>query len=173
MLVRDTGKNDEGSMSALLFDARIPERIWDKIIPEPNSGCWIWLGAVTKDKYNGYGKTCFEGDNNVYLHRLMYTQFIGEIHKTKEIDHKCKVKCCCNPNHLEAVFHSTNALRGTAGHSTRDFWEKATVCKKGHPRTPENTKVNSGGWKHCRICYLANKRWTNAGRIGKQEDYER
>lgn len=29
----------------------LPDRIQDKIMPEPMSGCWIWIGA----RCNGYG----------------------------------------------------------------------------------------------------------------------
>ena len=28
------------------------DRFWDKVVVEPNSGCWLWDGATT----NGYGQ---------------------------------------------------------------------------------------------------------------------
>jgi hypothetical protein len=28
-----------------LFDDRLPIRLWSKVVPEPNSGCWLWIGA--------------------------------------------------------------------------------------------------------------------------------
>jgi hypothetical protein len=28
------------------LDPRLPDRFWSKCMPEPNSGCWLWLGAV-------------------------------------------------------------------------------------------------------------------------------
>jgi len=27
------------------------DRFYEKLIPEPNSGCWIWIGAITKLNY--------------------------------------------------------------------------------------------------------------------------
>ena len=32
--------------------ASAEERLWRNCIPEPNSGCWIWLGALG---WRGYG----------------------------------------------------------------------------------------------------------------------
>lgn len=159
-------------MSELLFDKRIPERIWDKIIPEPNTGCWLWLGGLTHNTVSGYGKTSFGGNKDVSTHRLMYEQFIGPIPVSKEIDHKCRVKCCCNPAHLEAIVHQDNSRRGTAGLATKIFWENAMACKRGHPYTAETIIINKGGWRHCRVCYRMNKRWWRAGKVGKMEDYE-
>ena len=39
-------------------DARLPERFWDKVSPEPNSGCWIWCAAI---KGLGYGHFKWDG----------------------------------------------------------------------------------------------------------------
>lgn len=36
----------------IVMDSRLPDRFWDKIEPEPNSGCWLWIGAL---RTNGYG----------------------------------------------------------------------------------------------------------------------
>lgn len=27
-------------------DARLPERFWNFVYPEPNSGCWLWAGSL-------------------------------------------------------------------------------------------------------------------------------
>jgi hypothetical protein len=27
-------------------DPRLPDRFWVKVIPEPNSGCWLWFAAI-------------------------------------------------------------------------------------------------------------------------------
>lgn len=169
MLAGNTGKNAEGGMSELLFDTRIPARVWDKIIPEPNSGCWLWLGAIigSKSKFNGYGCTWFAGER-ISTHRLMYTQFIGKIPIGKEMDHKCRVTLCCNPMHLEPVSHLVNSLRGIAGQHAIEKAKNALICKRGHPWTKENTNKDGG----CRICKNARRRWYKANCIGKVEQYE-
>jgi hypothetical protein len=86
----------------------LKEKLEARIITEPNSGCWIWLGNVKK---NGYGSFTFK-DKNHYAHRLFYQLYVGNINNGFVLDHKCKTKCCCNPNHLEAVTQSENVKRG-------------------------------------------------------------
>ena len=79
-----------------------------KISPEPNSGCWLWTGYCDPD--GGYAKV---GPSwpDTYVHRLMFTIFFGPIPPDLEIDHKCRVRCCVNPKHLEAVTHLVNMGR--------------------------------------------------------------
>ncbi|KKL25993.1 hypothetical protein LCGC14_2399770, partial [marine sediment metagenome] len=33
----------------------LPQRIADKIVPEPNSGCWLWTGCEVRAGV-GYGR---------------------------------------------------------------------------------------------------------------------
>jgi hypothetical protein len=89
-------------------NANIEEKLASRYIPEPNSGCWIWLGNIKK---NGYGSLTV-GEKNLYAHRLSYEISNGPIPKGKVLDHKCRVRCCCNPDHLEPVTQHENVLRG-------------------------------------------------------------
>lgn len=75
---------------------------------EPNSGCWLWLGA---DNGCGYGK--FRGR---YAHRISFELAKGNIPARMHLDHKCRVRCCVNPDHLEPVTNAENARRGIVGH---------------------------------------------------------
>jgi len=84
------------------------DKIQSRYIPEPNSGCWLWLGHIKK---NGYGSLTI-GKKNFHAHRLSYQTYVGEIPKDKVLDHKCRVRCCCNPNHLEIVTQKENFQRG-------------------------------------------------------------
>jgi len=84
------------------------DKIQSRYIPEPNSGCWIWLGHIKK---NGYGSLTV-GKNNFHAHRLSYEAHVGKIPTDKVLDHKCKLRCCCNPDHLEPVTQRDNFLRG-------------------------------------------------------------
>ena len=53
-------------MTPVFFgDRRVPPRFWDKVSPEPNSGCWLWLGSVTA---KGYGEF-WAGDRLERAHR--------------------------------------------------------------------------------------------------------
>ena len=124
----------------------IETRLLDKISPEPNSGCWLWLGAMTG---NRYGSIKFK-QKSAPVHRVSYTVFKGEIPAGFEIDHLCRVKCCINPDHLEAVLHKVNLLRGKSPSANN---ARKTHCSHGHAFTPENTYIQpSNGGRLCRIC---------------------
>ena len=48
-------------------------------------------------------------------HRVVYELLVGLIPDGLVIDHRCEVKLCCNPDHLEAVTSSVNMLRAFRG----------------------------------------------------------
>jgi hypothetical protein len=80
-------------------------RVLAKTIEDPTTGCWVFTGrSKTTD---GYGRVAdrWEGGKTkmVYPHRVAYEHFKGEIPEGLTIDHLCKNKACCNPEHLEAV----------------------------------------------------------------------
>lgn len=64
--------------------------------------CWIWQGYVGTD---GYGEvTKKTGENRTRIaHRRYYEDHVGEIPAGFKVHHKCRVRCCVNPEHLEAV----------------------------------------------------------------------
>ena len=131
-------------------DPRLPERFWSKCIPEPNSGCWIWIAGV-RDKKEGYG--CFQMSTGVNRrsHQVCYEALIGEVPDGLQLDHKCRLRLCCNPSHLEPVVQRINVLRGEglAAQAAR-----RTHCAAGHLYTDENTymRVRTGRQESSRVC---------------------
>lgn len=79
------------------------ERIERMSIPEPNSGCWLWMGALTK----GYGMLWII-DRAVYAHRASWLSHRGPIPNGCEVLHKCDNAICVNPDHLEVGSHKKN-----------------------------------------------------------------
>ena len=86
----------------------LPRYIERKIIPEPNSGCWVWLGAVDSD---GYGKTSHTADGlkrHVRSHRIVYELLVGPIPSGASLLHSCDNPCCVNPDHMRIGTQTEN-----------------------------------------------------------------
>lgn len=75
-------------------------------------GCWVW--PYTKP--SGYGYITANGKGRL-VHRVVYTELVGPIPEGKEIDHLCRNRACCNPDHLEAVSRQTNMQRAHYFHA--------------------------------------------------------
>jgi hypothetical protein len=113
----------------------------DLYIPEPNSGCWIWIGP---DKGNGYGQY----KSNGAAHRYSYAMHCGGIEEGMVIDHLCRVPLCVNPAHLEPVTPGENTLRGMSGPAVN---ARKTECHRGHALAGYNLVIRRGR-RHCRTC---------------------
>lgn len=88
---------------------------FEMVIPEPNSGCWLWLGSVNN---SGYG-TIWENGKHIRAHRKAWELFRGPIEHGLHACHKCDVPLCVNPDHLFLGTHRDNmrdmARKGRAG----------------------------------------------------------
>lgn len=88
-----------------------------RVIPEPNSGCWLWVGGHDQD---GYGHMT----GNVKAHRHSYELHVGPIPQGMLVCHKCDTRCCVNPEHL---------FLGSGKDNTADIVRKGRgVCGRKH-----------------------------------------
>lgn len=121
------------------------------------AGCWVWQGGLVK---GGYAQLSINGSRQ-YAHRVAYEMYKGKIPDHLEIDHKCRVRNCVNPEHLEAVSHQENMKRSTAGKPNR----VKTHCPAGHPYSGQNLYIQpSNNSRICRICMKKSGRkfyWAN------------
>jgi hypothetical protein len=109
-----------------MHNAPMKTYIEQRSIPEPNTGCWLWMLSLGS---HGYPQGGFNS-KVVLAHRLSYEAFIGAIPKNYEIDHKCRNKSCVNPGHLEATTKIANRRRQFG--YVCDAVLSDELCPKGH-----------------------------------------
>src|ERR1700722_1233515 len=103
------------------------EKFSESYIPEPMSGCWIWVLYTDK---RGYGYFWIK-DRKHTAHRASLMLLGLEVPNDMEVDHICKNRSCVNPKHWRVVTKKENL-------SFRDCGPKI-FCMKGHRYTSENT----------------------------------
>jgi hypothetical protein len=101
------------------------------------SGCWLWTGAIQS---RGYGSTCIGESRSALAHRVAYTLLVGPIPDGMTIDHRCEVKRCVNPTHLEPVTRAENLRRHAAAHRGSCYCEQPE-CRKCLSRKATSVKV--------------------------------
>jgi len=118
-------------------------RIERMTLRDSATGCWLWIGA----KRGGYAAVGVNenGWKMKAVHILNFERYRGPVPDGSELDHRCRVKHCTNPEHLELVTHKENIVRAFLARPIK------THCKWGHELTPENV-IRSGHQRDCRSC---------------------
>lgn len=127
----------------------VQERFESKVMPVPESGCWLWMGKRT---HEGYG-VFWVGGKGRAAHRYSVELATGSpIPAGLFACHKCDTPSCVNPDHL---------FLGTTGDNMRDssqkgrnWWGKKTHCPNGHEYNAENTYRHKAE-RRCRACHAA------------------
>lgn len=151
------------------------ERFESRYVPDPNSGCWLWLGATDNGKYGRIYANHDDGEKSaVQAHRLAYVHFRGEIPEGLELDHLCRVRSCVNPWHAEPVEHLENIRRGYGAKAAKERNKWITHCPYGHPYSGENLYSHPDGSRKCRKCMTAATiRWNQDQHVGALSDEHR
>lgn len=77
----------------------------DLCIPEPNSGCHLWLAGVGS---SGYGVFSDTRESTIGAHQAAWIAHRGPIPEGAHVLHDCDTKLCVNPEHLKLGTHAQN-----------------------------------------------------------------
>jgi hypothetical protein len=149
-------------------------RFWDRVTA--TDGCWVWTRGLSG---GGYGH-CWDNGSPVLAHRYSFERAYGPIPNGLHIDHLCRNRRCVRPDHLEAVSHKENVLRGVGApamnarkqrcrcggaYELRSTGQRVcpncsrsaslpTHCRQGHELRGGNVELLPNGQRNCVLCQI-------------------
>lgn len=124
------------------------DRFMEKISPCPITGCWLWMAYWDKDDYPRFRHN---GEMRG-AHRFAWSMIGGNPLPVwpMTIDHKCGVRCCVNPDHLQTLHIVENSLKG----SGYIYNKRMRLLGEDCPHCGNRYSVQSGR-KKCITCKRA------------------
>lgn len=89
---------DKELVRKMVKEKSVQDRFMDKVMPEPNTGCWIWIAGMNIKGYGTFG--IGQQQMSSTSHRVSYEMFVGHIPDGMHVLHHCDSPYCVNPSHL-------------------------------------------------------------------------
>lgn len=138
----------------------LEQRLSEKSIPEPNSGCLLWMGDGNG---KGYGKMKVRGQM-MTTHRAAWEVNHGPIPEGLHVCHKCDVPACINPDHLflgtAAANQADKAAKGRSAKGENHGRNKLTpdqVIEIFHSPDPERKIAKRFGISRSAVTHIKKK----------------
>lgn len=116
---------------------------------DEETGCWIYEGAKDRDGYGLVNDRSGRRKTSRPAHRFFYVRWVGPIPFNMELDHRCAVRACVNPDHLRIATRQQNM----------DEWKSRRVprthCTRWHRYTKRNVYTRPNGSRECHTCKAA------------------
>lgn len=120
----------------------LPDRFWAKV--DKTETCWLWMGVPNS---RGYGLMSIDGIRQ-YAHRLSLEAVTGPLPAGAVVDHKCRVKLCVRPDHLQVVDTRLNSQNRLGAQSNSQSGVRGVFPHRGRWRVQVKApdgKIHSGG----------------------------
>lgn len=116
-------------------------------MPEPNSGCWLWLRGLST---TGYAVWMIDKRQWRVSHLALLTR---GIHVPPKYDacHRCDNPVCVNPDHLFVGTRKDN-MQDAKAKGRMKGPPALLVCSRGHAMSGDNIYVGNDGGRRCRAC---------------------
>lgn len=126
-------------------------RIKANVLIDPR-GCWLWLKSLDD---RGYGRVSVRGRIKK-AHVAAFIELRGAPPAGTVLDHTCRTRHCCNPEHLEPVPGVVNTRRGNSFTNAK---REQTHCVRGHELAGDNVYVRRDrNTRECRACKVLRRR---------------
>lgn len=139
LMWRKTG-DPEGSLRLT-----VEQRLWANVDVGHPLGCWLWTGFAND---GGYGVISVKRSGR-YTHRVAFEALRDAIPAGLQLDHLCRNRLCCNPDHLEPVTPRENFRRSESSSMRAS---RRNRCLRGHDLNRHGYVRLNGKGRVCKRC---------------------